>query len=106
MSRRQQRETQNLSRGLTWVLVARTLADHFDPFEQQVELPSVDLITIPHGEGPGLQALVQEPEPVTLPDQQLHSIAATTVKANEALCRDCAPVRRLPPTAFCALPAW
>ena len=38
-------------------------------------LPGVDLIALQHREGPGLQPLVQQPEPVALPHQQLHPIA-------------------------------
>jgi len=65
-----------LLRGDVWSLVPHALADNFDSFEQQVQLACVDLIAVQHCEGPSLQALVQQPEPARLPDQQLHPVSA------------------------------
>ena len=48
-----------LSRDDMWSLVAHTLANHLDPFKQQVQVASVDLLAIQHCEGAGLQPLVQ-----------------------------------------------
>ncbi len=51
------------------------LAHYLDPFQQQVQLTGVDLVALQRREGPGLQSLVQQPEPVALPHQHLHPIA-------------------------------
>jgi hypothetical protein len=66
-----------VSFGDVWLLVPHALAHHLDPFEQQVQLASVDFLAVEHGEGAALQAFVQQPKPIARPHQKLHPVSAT-----------------------------